>query len=48
MNKNRHIPSGLQDFFNQNDASKAIQVITSIAKNIILQSKVIGPKKNPN
>jgi len=48
MNKNRHILSELQDFFKQNDASKAIQAITSTAKNITLQSKVIGPEKNSN
>ena len=41
MNKNRHIFGELQEFFVNNDSSKAINSIR-------IQSKVIGSVKNPN
>ncbi len=48
MNKNRHIISELQDFFKDNDDSKAIYHISKIMNSITIQSKVIGSVKNPN
>ena len=42
MNKNRHIIGELQDFFANNDASKAINSISTIMNNIRIQSKVIS------
>ena len=48
MNKNRQIIGELQDFFRHNDASKAIQSIISIMNSLVIQSKVVGPVKNPN
>ena len=48
MNKNRHIICELQDFFANNDASKAINSISTIMNSLRIQSKVIGLVKNPN
>ena len=48
MNKNRHIIGELQEFFANNDASKAINSISTIMNSIRIQSKVIGSVKNPN
>lgn len=48
MDKNRHIISELQQFFANNDASKAINSISTIMSSIRIQSKVIGSVKNPN
>ena len=48
MNKNRHIIGELQAFFTNNDASKAINCISTIMNSIRIQSKVIGSVKNPN
>ena len=48
MNKNRQIISEIQDFFKQNNANKAIRAITTVAESITIQSKVVGPVKNPN
>ena len=48
MNKNRHIIGELQAFFTNNDASKAINSISTIMNSIRIQSKVIGTIKNPN
>lgn len=48
MNKNRHIIGELQEFFANNDASKAINSISTIMNSIRIQSKVIGSEKNPN
>ena len=48
MNKNRQIISELQSFFKHNDASKAIKSITTVMNSLSIQSKVVGPVKNPN
>ena len=48
MNKNRHIIGELQEFFANNDSSKAINSISTIMNSIRIQSKVIGSVKNPN
>ena len=48
MNKNRHIICELQEFFANNDASKAINSISTIMNSLRIQSKVIGLVKNPN
>lgn len=48
MNKNRHIIGELQDFFKHDDASNAIQSIISKMNSLVIQSKVVGPEKNPN
>ena len=48
MNKNRQIISELQSFFKHNDASKAIKSITTVMDSLTIQSKVVGPVKNPN
>ena len=48
MNKNRQIISELQSFFKHNNASKAIKSITTVMNSLTLQSKVVGPVKNPN
>jgi len=48
MNKNRQIISELQGFFKHNSASKAIQSVTTVAESLTIQSKVVGPVKNPN
>ena len=48
MNKNRHIIGELQAFFTNNDASKAINCISTIMNSVRIQSKVIGSVKNPN
>lgn len=42
MNKNRHIIRELQEFFANNDSSKAINSISTIMNSIRIQSKVIG------
>ena len=48
MNKNRHIIGELQEFFANNDSSKAINSISTIMNSIRIQGKVIGSVKNPN
>ncbi len=48
MNKNRYIIGELQEFFANNDSSKAINSISTIMNSIRIQSKVIGSVKNPN
>lgn len=48
MNKNRQIISELQSFFKHNDASRAIQSIATVMESLTIQSKVVGPVKNPN
>ena len=48
MNKNRHIIGEFQEFFANNDSSKAINSISTIMNSIRIQSKVIGAAKNPN
>ncbi len=48
MNKNRHTIGELQAFFRNNDASKAINSISTIMNSIRIQSKVFGSVKNPN
>lgn len=48
MDKNRQIISELQGFFKHNDASKAIRSITTVMDSLTIQSRVVGPVKNPN
>ena len=48
MKKNIQIIGELKDFFRHNDARKAIQSIISIMNSLVIQSKVVGPVKNPN
>lgn len=48
MNKSRKIIGELQDFFANNDASKAINSIATIMTCIRIHSKAIGSVKNPN
>ena len=48
MNINRQIISELQSFFKYNDTSKAIKSITTVMDSLTIQSKVVGPVKNPN
>lgn len=48
MNKNRHILCELQEFFANNDSSKAINRISTIMNRIRIQGKVIGSVKNTN
>ena len=48
MNKSRKIIGELQDFFANNDASKAINSIATIMTSIRIHSKAIGSVKNPN
>lgn len=48
MHKNRHIVGEVQEFFANNDASKAIYCILTIMNSIRIQSKIIGLVKNPN
>jgi len=48
MNKNRHIICELQEFFANNDTSKAINCISTIMNSIRIQSKIIESVKNPN
>ena len=48
MNKNRHIISELQEFFENNEATNAITSISTIMKSLRIQSKVIGSVKNHN
>lgn len=48
MNKNRQIISELKSFFKYNDASKAIKSITTVMDSLTIQSRVVGPVKNPD
>ena len=48
MSKNRQIIGELKSFFKHNDASKAIKGITTVMDSPTIQSKTVGPVKNPN
>lgn len=48
MNKNRQIISELKDFFRQNDASRAINAVNKVMDKLVIQTRTVGPVKNPN
>lgn len=48
MNKNRQIISELKDFFKHSDANKAINAVSKVMEDLVIQAKTVGSVKNQN